>query len=456
MSAKELMTWSGGRWHKKVPIEYRAAAGKTHVTVSPRMLRMPATKEGSRNAANAYWVGLVEQWHSVPSVPGPTHWAKEREARSEFYQAKNDHESAQEVESLTDEQMCAEFVDSMADELVLHRLGVSSESIKRSAIWADRLRQSSIAPVERTIGSHVKLFLAFKESEVEGGKIKASRWGSMKAHLEHLVVWAGGNAVIDDLTSAKLLAFYAFLQKSKGFSSYYKRDIFATTKEFIAHICDLELIPTPKNLRSKQLVFVKDPVKPEVFAIADLITLLSRATERTTLYILLAMNCGFTQVDISDLSHSELHLSERRIIRKRSKTERKKNVPTVNYLLWSKTAALLKKCATTTGELVLLTDEQRPLKQESLVNGKHTKSDNIKSAWVRLLNKLQISAKDRKTFTDIRNTSSTLLEDHAEFSRYAQHFLGHSPKTVAETHYVIPSQRRFDEAVKWLGKQYGL
>jgi hypothetical protein len=34
-------------------------------------------------------------------------------------------------------------------------------------------------------------------------------------------------------------------------------------------------------------------------------------------------------------------------------------------------------------------------------------------------------------------------------------FLGHSPRTVADRHYVVPPQELLDEAVTWLGRQLG-
>jgi hypothetical protein len=38
----------------------------------------------------------------------------------------------------------------------------------------------------------------------------------------------------------------------------------------------------------------------------------------------------------------------------------------------------------------------------------------------------------------------------------AQHFLGHSPRTVATRSYVAPPQRLFDEALMWLRERYRL
>ena len=62
----------------------------------------------------------------------------------------------------------------------------------------------------------------------------------------------------------------------------------------------------------------------------------------------------------------------------------------------------------------------------------------------------------RKPFKLLRETSASLLADHRQYKFYVQYFLGHSPKTVADKHYVVPSDEEFFEALGWLRKQYGL
>lgn len=71
--------------------------------------------------------------------------------------------------------------------------------------------------------------------------------------------------------------------------------------------------------------------------------MLQAAVDRTKLYILLMLNCGMTQKDISDLRVEEVDWQEGRIIRKRSKTSKHENVPTVSYLLWQETFRLLRQ-----------------------------------------------------------------------------------------------------------------
>ncbi|MDY0171016.1 MAG: hypothetical protein RBS80_31035 [Thermoguttaceae bacterium] len=84
--------------------------------------------------------------------------------------------------------------------------------------------------------------------------------------------------------------------------------------------------------------------------------------------------------------------------------------------------------------------EGGPLKLETIVDGKVKKTDNIRSAYEGLLRKLKIKGKDRKPLKLIRETSSNKLAEHRDYARFAQYFLGQAPATVADKHYVQPSQ----------------
>ena len=52
-----------------------------------------------------------------------------------------------------------------------------------------------------------------------------------------------------------------------------------------------------------------------------------------------------------------------------------------------------------------------------------------------------------------RSIAATLLESHETYGRYKGHFLGHSPKSIADKHYAAPSPELFDQAVNWLRRQ---
>src|SRR5262245_11409394 len=80
-------------------------------------------------------------------------------------------------------------------------------------------------------------------------------------------------------------------------------------------------------------------------------------------------NCGMTQGDVSDLLDTEVDWAAGRIIRKRSKTADRENVPVVNYKLWPQTFKLLKKYRSGT-ERVLLTERGLPYIRTELKGGK--------------------------------------------------------------------------------------
>ena len=461
MPPKEAMTWSPGqrRWLKK----YR---GKMFA-VSCRQLGCPPSKDASRAAANSWWGAKQAELDTIPESPKKSHWEKQRDERAAWHRSRGEDDSADELEAKTEGQMRDDFVSGLTDQIVMHQLGMDSENVTQSAVWADRIHNSKKPAIstDRQIRSQIQSFLDHKEAQVIGKERSVGRWGSIKAHLDYLAKWLGEDQSIDVLNSAKVLDFYTYLQKTKEIKSSYKRDIFATAKQFIQHLAELDLIPFPGNLRSRSLTFAKQKRHIATFTVDELGTLLGASTDRTKLYILLAMNCGFTQIDLSDLTHEEIDWKEGRIIRQRSKTKTKKNTPIVNYPLWSETLRLLKQSATgPKSPSVLMTDENKSLVQELIENGSQSRVDVVRSAYERTIKKLKSKGitfldshtNKSKTFTDIRNTSSTMLDDHEEFSRFAQYFLGHSPHTVAEAHYVVPSQRRFDLAVAWLGTKYGL
>ena len=46
------------------------------------------------------------------------------------------------------------------------------------------------------------------------------------------------------------------------------------------------------------------------------------------------------------------------------------------------------------------------------------------------------------------------MGEHPEYGKFAQYFLGHAPQTVADKHYIKPSDEQFANAVRWLGEQF--
>jgi hypothetical protein len=102
---------------------------------------------------------------------------------------------------------------------------------------------------------------------------------------------------------------------------------------------------------------------------------------------------------------------------------------------------------------VLLTRSGSPWCRDELGDdGKLHTTDSIATNFRRLRDKTDI----QKPLDLLRKTSATLIESHKEYGRYKTHFLGHSPKSIADKHYAAPSVELFDEVVLWLGFKLGI
>ncbi|AMV38377.1 hypothetical protein [Planctomyces sp. SH-PL62] len=126
-------------------------------------------------------------------------------------------------------------------------------------------------------------------------------------------------------------------------------------------------------------------------------------------------------------------------------------MPTVDYKLWPHTFDLLKKHDSGRETGLLTRSGGLWAWEERGEDGKTRSSDNIASNFNRLRGKLGMA----KSLDKLRKTSGTKLESSREYGRCKSHFLGHSPRTVADKHNAAPSRKPFDEILEWLGGQYG-
>jgi len=51
---------------------------------------------------------------------------------------------------------------------------------------------------------------------------------------------------------------------------------------------------------------------------------------------------------------------------------------------------------------------------------------------------------------NFRSIAATLIESHESYGRYKTHFLGQSPKSIADKHYAAPSNELFTRIILWL------
>jgi integrase len=167
----------------------------------------------------------------------------------------------------------------------------------------------------------------------------------------------------------------------------------------------------------------------------------------------LALNTGMTQKDLGDLAPNEIDWKAGTITRRRSKTRKQQNPPTVSYLLWRCTWDLLLKYAQRTGEHALLTEDGKPYWTEQLVGNRLTKYDGIGDRW----NSFRRRHVEVRSFKYARKTSPSLLRSNPRFAYLANYFLANCPSGIGEKHYYGDTvQESFNEAIKWLATQYGI
>jgi len=204
----------------------------------------------------------------------------------------------------------------------------------------------------------------------------------------------------------------------------------------------------PRIFGSEYFVGVTDKeIKP--FSIDDTRILLDSADERTRLYLLLALNCGMTQSDISNIKPAEFDAKAGTITRKRSKTRKQKSAKVVCYKLWPETLDLLKQEQSDSADYVLTTASGECLAKKDATTGKLHSTDGVRRAFNRLMT-IVAGNVEKLTFKSLRKTSATTLEGHDKHERLGDVFLGHAARMQRHKFYANYSQDGFDDALAWL------
>ncbi|WP_419580560.1 tyrosine-type recombinase/integrase [Stieleria magnilauensis] len=303
---------------------------------------------------------------------------------------------------------------------------------------------------EKASGIH-QLAKAFVASVKAESSLK--RADNVRRDLDSFLATLPTNTGLGEALSSATLDTYLRDVKSQDLVSSTKRDKIASVKQFATWAFErehLESLPRLIQANKFKVEVTKRPV--EVYEDAEIAEILGAASGRPRLYILLGLNCGFTQADIADLRHSEVDLSTGVITRKRSKTDNMESVPEVARTLWPETLSLLKANASEDGDRVLLNAQGKPLVEVREAGGEVKRTDAVAKAMSRLRDSM-----DRAKpigFKRFRSTAASKLGEHGEYRAYAQHFLGHAPSNVADSHYVRPSQQQFERAMAWLRSKY--
>ncbi len=455
MPARHDLTWEPAtkRW-KKI---YK---GKAY-TVSCRKLGVLPTKEASYQAANVWWRERLAELE----VQGPQH---PHQAILDHLDRRIDWARRHGLERIAQDAVDGKYmVESSFDHEVADVMPFLEANTGDVESWAGVIGDDT--PQDKTVSGQVKAWLASLEARVEAGDFSPDHYDNIIDVIAKFEAFFGGRRPIGEVDEATLERYHLHLlakikerrrDPKAGMAPEYARKVFRITKQFIKYCWGKRLLELPRNFNNR-FSFGAAAKAVQTMAIEEFRGLHEAATGQTRLHLLLMANCGFYPVDISDLRDDEVDWVKGRIIRKRSKTAEHEDVPTVDFKLWPETFDLLKRYRSG-AERALLTKTGQPWVHNRRVEGKLVSCNSVESNYTNLKRKVSQASKNKglpaftKSLSLIRKTSASLIGSESGYVSFVPHFLGHSPRTVADKHYHAPAKELFDEIVTWLGRKYGL
>jgi len=340
----------------------------------------------------------------------------------------------------------AKLPPSVADQLPPARTAQIERGVKE-------IKGEAVADPDRVVQAQVKAWLDMLHANVSAKSLTPGSARYLRICVGHFAAFVGETADVAVIDTERLDAFYRHCLTKIALGEWsvtYARIVFAKSRAWIRWLAERGIVPLPMNISSRSFRFGSAAKKIETWTVEEVRRVIAESPARIKLTLLLMANCGFTQQDVSDLADNEVDWRAGRIIRKRSKTGDRDSTPTVNYSLWPMTFALLQEHRSG-GATVLLTKSGRSYLREEMRDGKAYHVDTLR-AWFQCVQKRLDFHKPMK---QLRKTAATLLESHEVYGRFTSLFLGHSPSSMKDRHYAAPPQALFDEAVTWLGQQFG-
>jgi integrase len=175
-----------------------------------------------------------------------------------------------------------------------------------------------------------------------------------------------------------------------------------------------------------------------VWTIEELVQIYRHATDRDRLLLLLGLNCGFAQAEISSLRTDEINLGATPTI---TRIRRKNRVPGV-FALWPETAAAIafylrkrRSVASPNSDLMMITKNGHPFDRQQIAR-----------SWDRLLARVQADCPDfrRLSFKHLRKTAGQLIRERSN-GEIAGVFLCHGQAVATDNLADVYTNRPFDK-----------
>jgi integrase len=433
-----LMTWiqSQKRWTKY----YK---GQRYY-VSAKALGCPPNQADSLLRANEWWRQRQAEVDGRRTEPGSPEALATLLAAWNGRPPETGAEAAEALASLV-----AHYRDQPLPRVVA-QAALGAERVAQLEAGADRLLDAEAPPAGNSVGALAERWVQAERQRVRSGQVGADRCDSNRRCLAHFAGWLGADTPVDTLDEARWLEWHAFLAEQVEAGRWnvaHVNRIWAISKRFVRFCWELRALDSlPRNLDKRSLAFTVRPRAVEVFTAEELRALYAVVANQSRLHFLLMCNCGFLASDLNDLRQHEVDWSAGIITRRRTKTRHEASPPVVRYKLWPETFALLQKWRSSDPDIVLLTQTGGRWLVGHQGDVSFTRSDCVASALRVYLRRAGV----RKPPKALRATAATALAGHPTYKFYAGYFLGHSPRGVAERHYIKPSDEEFFAALEWL------
>lgn len=287
---------------------------------------------------------------------------------------------------------------------------------------------------ERRIGKLAKFWLDQRRKQVDRNELSFSQWDEDRSKLQSFRDFLFANyptvVYVDDIDPAILNLYrdkqWEFVDSDNGhrISKVTLRKRLAVVAKWLTWLVDQNILAEPpKDLRTYGRVKLDKPT-PLFWSIDEIKRMASKATDRTRLYLMLAVNLGYLQKDIATLEPNMVDWETGIVTRDRHKT----GVPT-KAKLWNSTLALLQEHRNPTDSGPLLVDQNRnPLYVEKVnAKGNAIRLDAIGLAFNRVKQAKKTGFKgDKRSFKHLRKSAANEIEKVRP--DLTSLFLGHSEK----------------------------